>query len=127
MRNADVAIRDQELDVCEQDSINPNEYSTNVHGYRPTHKALGAKRIATPDLSADFHVWGCEFTATKVTYYFDGKVVDTRDVTTVPLGDVSIWLTSIAAPLGKTDKVDDGALPAYAEFDYVRFFESTKK
>jgi predicted GH43/DUF377 family glycosyl hydrolase len=121
MRNSD--DRNQELDVCEQDSINPNDYSTNVHGYKPTHRALGAKHIATPDLTADFHVWGCEFTPTTVTYYFDGKVVDTRDVTNVPLGDVSIWLTSIAAPLGKTDKVDDSALPAYAEFDYVRFFE----
>lgn len=126
MRNVEVAVRDQELDVCEQDSINLNHYTTNVHGYRPAHKSLGAKRIVTPDLSADFHVWGCEFTATTVVYYFDGKVVDTRDVTTVPLGEVSIWLTSIAAPLGKTDKVDDDALPAYAEFDYVRFFESTK-
>jgi hypothetical protein len=123
MRNGEVETREQELDVCEQDSINPNDYSTNVHGYKPTHRALGAKHIATPDLTADFHVWGCEFTATTVTYYFDGKVVDTRDVTNVPLGDASIWLTSIAAPLGKTDKVDDSVLPAYAEFDYVRFFE----
>jgi alpha-L-fucosidase len=125
MRNGD--DRDQELDVCEQDSINPNEYSTNVHGYKPKPKAQGAKRIATPDLTADFHVWGCEFTPTTVTYYFDGKIVDTRDVTNVPLGDVSIWLTSIAAPLGKTDKVDDSALPAFAEFDYVRFFESDEE
>ncbi len=125
MRNGD--DRDQELDVCEQDSINPNDYSTNVHAYKPAHKALGAKHIATPDLTADFHVWGCEFTAAKVTYYFDGKVVDEREVANVPLGDVSIWLTSIAAPLGKTDRVDDGALPAYAEFDYVRFFEKAAR
>lgn len=121
MRNSD--DRDQELDVCEMDSINPNGYSTNVHGYKPTPKAQGANHIVTPDLTMDFHIWGCEFTPTTVTYYFDGKVVDTRNVTNVPLGDVSIWLTSIAAPLGKTDKVDDSALPAVAEFDYVRFFE----
>jgi predicted GH43/DUF377 family glycosyl hydrolase len=123
MRNGD--DREQELDVCEQDSINPNDYSTNVHGYKPAPKAQGARHIATPDLSADFHVWACEFTPTTVRYYFDGKVVDTRGVTNVPLGDASIWLTSIAAPLGKTDKVDDSALPSFAEFDYVRFFEKS--
>jgi len=91
MRNSN--DRDQELDVCEQDSINPNDYTTNVHAYKPAHKAL---------------------------------VVDTRDVANVPLGDASIWLTSIAGPLGKTDKVDDSALPAFAEFDYVRFFEKAE-
>lgn len=121
MRNDD--SRKLELDACEQDSIAPSGYTTNVHTFVPVHNAFGAKRIATPDLSSDFHVWGCEFTPTTVSYYFDGRLVDTRSLEKVEPDDLNIWLTAIAAPLGKTERVDDSALPALAEFDYVRFFE----
>jgi beta-glucanase (GH16 family) len=112
----------QELDVCENDSINLKGYGVNTHRWLPTHLGVGAKHVTTPDLSADFHVWGCEFTSEKVVYYFDGKVVLTVD--TPKLGtpsDQHIWLTSIASHLGKTDAVDDSRLPVYAVYDYVRF------
>ena len=90
--------------------------------------------MKTPDLSAGFHVFGCEFTPTTVKYFFDGDLVQTVDVTNVrkkdgtaadfPHGDQNIWLTSIASHLGGTKAVDDDKLPATAEFDYVRFFKS---
>jgi hypothetical protein len=37
-------------------------------------------------------------------------------------GDMSIWLTVIAAPLGPTDAVDESRLPLFAVFDYVRYY-----
>ncbi|HQR32342.1 MAG TPA: family 16 glycosylhydrolase [Blastocatellia bacterium] len=116
--------RNQILDIGENDSINRHAYTTNVLWFDPASQSQGIHTIQTPDLSAQFHVWGCEFTPTAATFYFDGKLVDRRDVSTLPLGAQNLWLTSIAGPQGNTDQVEDSALPAYAEFDYVRFFEA---
>jgi len=113
----------QELDVCENDSKQPFGFSNNVHDWNGKHTAVGAKEIETPDLSKDFHVWGCDFSATEVKFYFEGKLVRTVDVRNQELKDVHIWLTTIATWLGKTDAVDETKLPSAAVFDYVRFYE----
>jgi beta-glucanase (GH16 family) len=125
----------QELDVIENDSINHTSYGVNIHKWKGVHVPFGGKRVKTPDLAADFHVYGCEFTPSTVNYYFDGKLVQSVDVTkavkkgNVPVdfehGPQNIWLTSIASPLGGTKAVDDTLLPSAAEFDYVRFYEKT--
>ena len=130
---ADTSPASQELDVIENDSVNPHKYGVNIHKWMGEHIAFGGKTVKTPDLSEDFHVFGCLFTPTNVTYLFDGKIVQTVDVTHATRkngssadfahGDQNIWLTSIASPLGGTQAVDDAKLPAVAEYDYVRFFE----
>jgi beta-glucanase (GH16 family) len=112
-----------ELDVCEQDSFEATSYTHNLHMRKPVGKSLGWTRIRTPNLTTDFHVWGCEFTPEAVRYFFDGQLVGTYDITPYEKGDVQIWLTSIAANLGnKTGDPVDRELPDYAWFDYVRFF-----
>lgn len=113
-----------ELDAIENDSVTPLKYTVNTHRHLPApHLTYGYRTVHTPSLSANFHVFGCEFTPTVVRYFFNGAVVQTLDATQFPHGDLNIWLTSIAAPLGGTTAVDDTQLPAYALFDYVRFFE----
>ena len=84
---------------------------------------MGGKSVKTPNLSGDFHVYGCEFTPEKVKYYFDGKLVQTVDVSKFKHSEQNIWLTTIASNLGGTKAVDDAKLPAVAEYDYVRFYE----
>lgn len=114
----------QELDICEHDSVSLTNYSVNVHKWNPKpHVSKGFKKVPTPDLSAGFHVFGCEFTPETVKYFFDGDLVQTVDVSKFSHGDQNIWLTDIATYLGKTTAVDDTKLPATAEFDYVRFYE----
>ena len=115
----------QEIDICEQDSIDPNRYSVNVHKWQGDHKSYGHKLVPTPDLSAEFHIWGAEFTPAGVKFYFDGRLVAETDMTRFEHGNHHIWLTSIASHLGKTDRVDDSALPAYAEYDWVRYYQKT--
>ena len=122
----------QELDVIENDSIHKQSYGVNVHKWKGEHVAFGGKSVKTPDLSADFHVYGCEFTPQTVKYFFDGALVQTVDVATprkkdgkpfaFEHGDQHIWLTTIASKLGNTTAVDDTSLPASADYDYVRFF-----
>jgi len=113
----------QEVDVCEQDSVRPTQYSVNLHRWNPKpHKDFGAAGVKTPDLSEGFHVFGCEFTAQTVKFFFDGKLVRTMDASGFEHGPQNVWLTSIASPLGGTKAVEDAKLPAAAEFDYVRYF-----
>ena len=113
-----------ELDVIENDSINPLRYSVNTHRHLPApHVTYGTKNVTTPSLTADFHVFGCEFTPTTIRYFFDGALVQTVDATLFAHPDLNIWLTSVAAPLGGTTSVDDTQLPAVAQFDYARFYE----
>ena len=116
----------QELDACENDSVTLTNYSVNVHKWNPPPAiSQGQHAVKTPDLSAEFHTFGCEFTPDAVRYYFEGKLVQTVAVTNFAHGDQQIWLTTIASNLGNTLAVDDSQLPAVAEFDYVRFY--TKK
>jgi beta-glucanase (GH16 family) len=113
--------RFQEIDVCEHDSQDPRSYSVNWHSYGP-NRSFGLRRIATPDLSADFHIYGAEFTPSAVRFFFDGAPVHTIDVRAVPHYPQHIWLTSIASWLGRTPSVEDAALPETALFDWVRYY-----
>lgn len=113
-----------ELDVIENDSIHPYEYSVNIHRHQPTpHLQYGAKAISTPDLSANFHTFGCEYTPTAVRYFFNGTLVQEVDATQFEHGDMNIWLTSIGLVYDHQDPIDDTQLPTEAVYDYVRFFE----
>jgi hypothetical protein len=113
--------RFQEIDICEQDSIDHASYSVNWHNYNP-HNSFGIKRIQGPDLSAGFHIFGAEFSPRQVRFYFDGALVQTLDVSHLSHHDQHIWLTSIAANLNKTPSVDDSVLPEEALVDWVHFY-----
>ena len=117
-------VKAQEIDICEQDSVSTIKYSAGVIAWGDKGKGLGRKYVPTPDLAADFYVWGCEFTPTAVRFFFDGKLTHETDATKFKQGPQNIWLTCISCGLGGTKWVDNSRLPATAEFDYVRFFES---
>jgi beta-glucanase (GH16 family) len=114
----------QEIDVCEADSVKPDGFASNLHQWRPTHKQFGAWPLKTPNLSEDFHVWGCEYTPEKVRFFFDGKEFASTDRhATFENNEQHIWLTSIATYLGGAKEVDETKLPAEMTVDYVRFYE----
>jgi beta-glucanase (GH16 family) len=117
-----VPAKAQEIDFCEQDSVKTTTYSAGVIAWDQKGHGYGRKHVQTPDVAADFHVWGCEFTPTVVRFFFDGKLTHETDATKFKQGPQNIWLTCIASPLGGTKHVDDKQLPATAEFDYVRYF-----
>ena len=111
-----------ELDAIENDSQSPMAYGVTFHQWNPKPaKEFGGKWMKTPSLSEGFHTIGCEYTEKSVTYFFDGKPVQTIDATKIVHGDVNIWLTSIGYP-AKNQSIDDTKLPAAAQYDYVRFF-----
>lgn len=124
-------VRAQEIDICEQDSVNNKSYSAGVidwsgkSGKRSKDFGRVRYRDTTPDFAADFHVFGCEFTPVKVKFYLDGKLTHETDAGQFPHGPQQVWLTCVAVLWGdpkKPDKVDDSALPQYADFDWVRVY-----
>ena len=128
------AVKAQEIDICEQDSVNNRYYTAGVIDWSGKsgkksvdfgRKHFFAPDAILPDFSADFHVWGCEFTPTEVKFYLDGKLTHQTDATQFPHGDQNVWLTCVAALWGrpvKPKQVDDSALPTYADFDWVRVY-----
>ncbi len=116
--------RNQEIDVCEQDSVDLFRYSAGVIDWSGSKsRNFGREHPKAPNLAAAFHVWGCEFTPTEVQFFFDGKLTHQTDATKFPHGVQHIWLTSIAYPAGKPSLIDATKLPAVADFAYVRFYE----
>ena len=112
----------QEIDICEQDSGNHYRYSAGVIGW--VGKVTGYGRKAPwvhVNLSADFHIWGVEYTPETVYFFFDGKMTHETDATRFEKGPQSIWLTSIGYPAHGW--VDNSKLPAEALFNWVRFYE----
>ena len=118
----------QGIDVAQNDSIDHQSYTVAVNKYNPLPpEALGYQRLPSPDLAADFHVFGCEFTPATAKFFLDGKLVQTVDVAKIPQGDMNIWINSIASHLGGTPKVDDAAVPQEAQCDYVRVYVKTSE
>ncbi len=125
-----VYVAFQELDIIEQNSNIPNCYDVATHRWKQPYKSFGGKVVRGPkdlNLSADYHVYGCEFTPATAKYFFDGTLVQTVDVSVIDHNEQNIWLTSIAAQTGDKKGVDESKLPSTAVFDYVRFFERAEK
>ncbi len=112
--------------MAQNDSIDHRSYTIAVNKYNPLPpETLGYQRLPSPDLAAEFHVFGCEFTSAAAKFFLDGKLVQTVDVARIPQGDMNIWFSSIASHLGGTPKVDDSALPQEALCDYVRVYHKS--
>jgi beta-glucanase (GH16 family) len=111
-----------ELDAIENKSKSMFHYRVNTHRWQGTHQAMGGKSVETPNLSKDFHTFGCEYQPDVVRYFFDDKLVTEVDLHGQPQGDMNIWLTSIAEAMGSTNGVDDSVLPGRMLVDWVRFY-----
>ncbi len=126
------AIARLELDICEQDGGDPCYYSFGVINHKPDKSKKEKGNVGrwviedTPDTSADFHIWGCEFTPDKVRFYFDGKLAREIDANTFPHEDMNVWLTSIAGKMKGDRFIDDSKLPNEAVYDYVRVYQNPK-
>ena len=118
-----------ELDFCEQDGGDPNYYSFGIINKMPDSKkgqTWNAGRWViedAPDTSADYHVWGCEFTPEVIRFYFDGQLAKEESATNFPHDDMNVWLTSLASTLKGDRWVDDSKLPGAVVFDYVRVYQ----
>ncbi|MGS2737676.1 glycoside hydrolase family 16 protein [Sinomicrobium sp. M5D2P17] len=70
----------------------------------------------TQNLAADYHTYGFEYTPDYLNYYFEGELLKTVDMRSVPQHDFYLWLTCIAT---EPDATESGTV----YFDYIRAYE----
>lgn len=113
-----------EIDILENDTINPNRYEYVLHRWGPPGKAgSGAALGGLPDLSADFYIWGAEFLPETVRFYFNDVYRGELDVSSYAHNDQHVYLSCIAKTISNPDQtVDTTNLPGDIQFDYFRFY-----
>ena len=116
----------QEINVLEDDSISLKEYMVNIQIKKPRPRSFGPKHVGAPNMSADFHVYGCEFTPEKARFFLDGELVSTMDASEFVHDDMSVWISCFGAPLSRTLHIDDTQLPSEVTVDWVRVYEKHK-
>ena len=115
----------EEVDFAETDSDRLYQYGPNYHCWYgklsslPPHKQLLPPKVKTPDLSADFHVFGCLYTPAGLIYYFDGAEVGRADNSQFPEWKANIYLT--AATIDSA-VVEATSIPQIFYVDWVRYY-----
>jgi len=94
------------------------------NGYGDDHQSVGSGRDSVPGVWTSFHTYALEWEPGMVTFYIDGNVHYSYSGPEVP--SVPLWIILNNALEIWHGPIDDSALPAYFEVDYVRVYEKTE-
>ena len=122
-----------EIDIMEEVGVNPNYTSSSLHteSYNHVMKTQKTKEQFTEGAEGDFHVYRLEWTADYIKTYVDGKELlsfnndGTNRVSTWPFNKPFYVILNLAwgGMWGGMNGVDETALPAIMEVDYVRVYQ----
>ena len=122
-----------EIDIMEEVGVNPNYTSSSIHcsAYNHTIGTQKTKEVLTPGAEDEFHVYALEWTEDYIKTYVDGKLL--LNFPNDHAGDPKTWPFNKNFGLklnlawggdwGGMKGVDESALPATYEIDYVRVFQ----
>lgn len=122
-----------EIDIMEEVGVNPNRTSSSIHcsAYNHTIGTQKTKEVLTPGAEDEFHVYALEWTEDYIKTYVDGKLL--LNFPNDHAGDPKTWPFNKNFGLklnlawggdwGGMNGVDESALPATYEIDYVRVFQ----
>ena len=124
---------DGEIDIMEEVGYTPNYVSSAIHcnAYNHMNNTQKNKEIYLATAQSEFHVYALEWTEDYIRTYVDGKelLYFANDKT----GNKDTWPFNAAFYLklnlawggnwGGAQGVDESALPATYEIDYVRVFQ----
>ena len=124
---------DGEIDIMEEVGYDPNVILSTVHCKAYNH-SIGTQKSGTikvPTAQTEFHVYAVEWTEDFIKGYVDGKCYFTFD--NDKKGNKNTWPFNAAFYLklnlawggdwGGAQGIDESALPATYEIDYVRVFQ----
>jgi glycosyl hydrolase family 16 len=114
-----------ENDIMEMLGHDPNSYYATVHTVIDGRHVFNGEKIATPDLSADFHLYGVDWGPEKVRYYFDRHLVHEAP-TPADWHEPFYLLVNLGVGGPKTWPGAPDAtttLPAQIEVDYVKAWQ----
>lgn len=122
-----------EIDIMEEVGVNPNYTSSSIHckAYNHMIGTQKTKEVFTPGAEDEFHVYALEWTPDYIRTYVDGKKL--LDFPNDHAGNPDTWPFDKAFGLklnlawggdwGGYAGVDEKALPATYQIDYVRVFQ----
>lgn len=122
-----------EIDIMEEVGYNPNYTSSSIHCESYNH-TIGTQKTAerlTPGAQDEFHVYRLEWTENYIRTYVDDKLLlnfanDSKgNVSTWPFNKAFYPILNLAwgGNWGGAMGVDEKALPATMEVDYLRVFQ----
>jgi beta-glucanase (GH16 family) len=116
-----------EIDVMENLAQDTRvAYFTNhFTGSDGKHGSKGSGKIATPDLSADFHTFAVEWTPEAIVWYLDG-VEKFRSAVGVPHQPMYLLLNLAVGGAWPVPPDETTAFPASFQVDYVRVYAKTQ-
>lgn len=127
---------DGEIDIMEEVGYNPNYVSSSIHceAYNHVKGTQKTKEILVPTAQTEFHVYALEWTEDFIRTYVDGKELfyfenDKKgNKNTWPFNAPFYLKLNLAwgGSWGGAQGVDETALPATYQIDYVRVFQKKK-
>lgn len=123
---------DGEIDIMEEVGTNPNYVSSSLHAKSHVHSngTQVTHEMYCAGAEDEFHTYAMEWTAENITTYVDGKVQLSYDNRGLgrddwPYDDPFYVILNLAwgGDWGGMNGVDESALPAVMEVDYVRVFQ----
>lgn len=124
MGNVDGTGRDgAEIDICE--TANKGDYTESaVHwdGYGASHQSVGSGNKYAPNLHDGYHIYGLEWDANTLRFYFDGQQTWSYSGVGVPRIAEQVILSSGGGSWVEGN-INNAQLPYFAKVDWVRVYE----
>ncbi len=123
---------DGEIDIMEEVGYHPDYVSSSLHANAHVHSnnTQVTHEMKCPGAEGEFHTYAILWTAKNITTYVDGKVQLSYDNRGLgrddwPYDDPFYVILNLAwgGDWGGAQGVDESALPATMEVDYVRVFQ----
>jgi beta-glucanase (GH16 family) len=123
-----------EIDIMEEVGCVPNEVSSSIHtqDYNHTKNTQKTHAFVQPGAEGEFHTYALLWTADEITTYVDGKVQLNVKKSVLGSGHnqwpfhyafYPIFNLAWGGDWGGMKGVDESALPATMEIDYIRVFQ----
>jgi beta-glucanase (GH16 family) len=121
-----------EIDIMEEVGVVPNEVSSSLHaqGHNHTNGTQVTHAMTIAKAEGEFHTYGIEWTAQKITTYVDGNVQltynnDGSGVVNWPYDKPFYIIFNLAwgGSWGGMNGVDESALPLSYVVDYIRVYQ----
>jgi len=124
---------DGEIDIMEHVGYNPNVIHSTIHcnKYNNGGTSIETASRSVSTATTEFHKYAVEWTASYMTFYIDGKSLLTyrndgtgKDAWPFDAAFYPILNLAWGGSWGGAQGVDESALPATLEVDYVRVFQA---
>lgn len=111
-----------EIDIIEFRGENPDEIVHSYHYYSSQGLQSESSSFTGDDFTAGFHTFGVHWQPDRIDWYVDGEITHTTSAETIS-SQLMYLILNLAVGGGFVSEVDQQALPASLQVDYVRVWQ----